>query len=299
MPEAESGAVPALSAAVTGAAVAFLPRSFTHTWHVSKVLWPWSSSGLPEMAAVLATHVVNSNGNSGVVATLKPFVPAASAIVALIAFVGATFQYMRDRKSERKLRVEEGIAQSTNQLTAFPSDPDVGIGSVVAALRNLREFVAKSADPTKTETELAEILGTVAREDLDYQNARHTRFDILCLQYWTSYRAYQTENLRENLYVLDQYIGALKELDGRTGLVRSVSFGSAGMENIPSQATNSDVTLLTRLTAGYGRRLALLPPDEAREAEKRFFKATGGNNSLHEKMLLEKTHEVSLHASIG
>ena len=38
------------------------------------------------------------------------------------------------------------------------------------------------------------------------------------------------------------------------------SFGSAGMENIPSQATNSDVALLTRLTAGYGRRLALLPP---------------------------------------
>jgi hypothetical protein len=251
------------------------------------------------MAAVLATHVVNSNGNNGVVATLKPFVPVASAIVALIAFVGATFQYIRDRKSERKLRVEEGIAESTNRLTAFPGDPEVGVGSVVAALRNLREFVAKSADPAKTEIELAEILGTVAREDLDYQNARHARFDILCLQYWKSYREYQIENLRENLYILDQYIGALKELDGRTGLVRSVLFGSSGMDNIPSQATNSDVTLLTRLTAGYGRRLALLPTDEASEAENRFFKATGGNNSLHEKMLLEKTREESLHASIG
>ena len=250
-------------------------------------------------AAFLVSHVVNSKGHNGLVATVKPFAPVAPAVVALIAFAGATFQYVRDRKNERKLRVEERIAESTNRLTAFPGDPDAGVGSVVAALRNLREFAAKSADPTKTESELAEILGTVVREDLDYQNARHARFDILCLQHWKRYRAYQTENLRENLYILDQYIGALKELDDRTGLAKSVAFGSAGMENIPSQATNSDVALLTRLTAGYGRRLALLPPAAAHEAGQRFFKVTGENKSLHEKMLSEKTREVSLHASIG
>lgn len=250
-------------------------------------------------AAVLVSHVANSKGQNGLMVTLKPFAPVAPAIVAFIALSVATFQYVRDRKNERKLRVEEGIAESTNQLTAFPGDPEVGIGSVVAALRNLREFAAKSADPTKTETELVEILGTVVREDLDYQNARHARFDILCLQHWKSYRVYQTENLRENLYILDQYIGALKELDKRTGLAKSVTFGSAGMENIPKQATNSDVALLTRLTAGYGRRLALLPPDTAQEAERRFFKATGGNKSLHERMMLEKKREVSLHASVG
>lgn len=240
------------------------------------------------MATALASPMANLNGSNDIVATLKPFLPLASAVVALIAFIAATLQYIRDRKNERKLRVEEGLADSTNRLTAFPSDPNVGIGSVVAALRNLREFVAKSGDPTKTETELAEVLGTVAREDLNYQNARHTRFDILCLQHWTSYRAYQIENLRENLYVLDQYIGALNELEDRTDLVSSVTFSAAGMENIPPQATDSDVTLLTRLVSGYGRRVALLPPDEAREAERRFSIASGGNTSLQEKMLLEK-----------
>jgi hypothetical protein len=234
-----------------------------------------------------------------VLSTLKQFTPAAGAAVALIAFVGTTIQYLRDRKRERGLRVEEGIAESTNRLTAFPSNSDAGIGSVVAALRNLRGFVARSADPARIETEVAEILVTVTREDLDYRDPRHARFDILCLQNWNGYRSYQAKNRRENLYVLNRYIGALAELDGRTGLVKSVGFGEAGMENIPSGATDSDITLLTRLTEGYGLRIALLSPDAAQEAERRFFKVTGGNKSLHEKMLLAKTREESLHASTG
>src|ERR1017187_5056984 len=178
---------------------------------------------------------------------MKPFVPVAGGAVALIAFVGTTIQYLRDRKRERELRVEEGIAESTNRLTAFPGNPDAGIGTVVAALRNLRGFAARSADPAEKEVQVVEILVTIAREDLDYRDPRHARFDILCLQHWRGYRLYQTEKNEENLYILDQYIGALAELEGRTGLVKSVAFGKAGMENIPAQATDSDIALLTRL----------------------------------------------------
>jgi hypothetical protein len=302
MPKAEPGTVLVVAVAAAGAAMAVFGRTarFAHTGYSLKILWPRPSGRISAMAAiVLVPHVAQSKGHTSVLSTLQPFAPVAGAAVALIAFVGATVQYLRDRKRERELRIEEGIAESTNRLTAFPGNPDAGIGSVVAALRNLRGFVARSADPAKIETEVVEILVTVAREDLDYRDARHARFDILCLQHWKGYRSYQTKNRRENLYILDQYIGALAELEGRTGLVKSVTFGKAGMEKIPPRATNSDIALLTRLTAGYGLRLALLPPDEAQEAERRFFKITGGNKGLHERMLLAKTHEVSLHASAG
>jgi hypothetical protein len=214
--------------------------------------------------------------------------PVTGAAVALIAFVGTTLQYLRDRRRERGLRVEEGIAVSTDRLTAFPGNSDAGIGSVVAALRNLRAFVARSADPARIEAEIAEILVTVAREDLDYRDPRHARFDILCIHHWKGYRSYQIENPRENLYILDRYIGALEELDDRVGLVKSVSFGKAGMENIPAEVEDSDIALLARLTEGYGLRLALLPPTAGTEVQRRFLEVAGGNKSLYEKMLSAK-----------
>jgi hypothetical protein len=142
-------------------------------------------------------------------------------------------------------------------------------------------------------------LVTVAREDLDYRNPRHARFDILCLQHWKSYQSYQTKNLRKNLYILDRYIGALADLDSKAGLVKSVYFGEAGMENIPSRATDFDLSLLVRLTEGYGRRVALLPSDAVQGAEQRFLKATGGNKSLHEKMLSAKRREENLDVGTG
>lgn len=230
--------------------------------------------------------------------TLQQFTPIAGAVVALIAFVGTTIQYLRDRKRDRALRAEEGIAESTNRLTAFPSNAEAGIGSVVAALRSLREFVARSADPARIETEVTDILVTVAREDLNYQDPRHVRFDILCLRKWKGYRAYQASDRRENLYVLNRYIIALTTLEEGTGLVKSVNFSEGGMVNIPLNATDSDIALLARLTEGYGLRLALLPPDVAQGAEQRFLKETC-NSSLYEKMLSARAREVSLHASIG
>jgi hypothetical protein len=247
---------------------------------------------------VVVSGVLKSAGHTSVLGTLQQFTPVAGAVVALIAFVGTTVQYLRDRKRDRALRAEEGIAESINWLTAFPSKTDAGIGSVVAALRNMREFVARSTDPSKVGAEVTEILVTMAREDLNYKDPRHVRFDILCLQNWNGYRAYQADDRRENLYVLNRYIIALTALDGRTELVKSVQFSEDGMGNIPPKATDSDIALLARLTEGYGLRLALLPPDAARGAEQRFLKETS-NNSLYEKMMSARAREVSLHASIG
>jgi hypothetical protein len=303
MPRAESGAVLVLVAAAGGAAMAALkrPDSYAGAGHASIILRPKQPSRISAIAVtVLASHALQSSGHTSLASMLQQFAPVAGVTIALIAFVGTTLQYLRDRKRERGLRVEEGIAESTNKLTAFPGTSDAGIGSVVAALRSLREFVARSADPAGIETEVAEILATVAREDLDYRDPRHARFDMLCLQHWKGYRSYQTENDKENLYVLDQYIGALTELDDRTGLVKSVGFSEAGMENIPPRATDSDIALLARLTEGYGLRLALLSlPAAAQNAEQRFFKASGGNKNLHEKMLSAKIRGVSLYASTG
>jgi hypothetical protein len=225
--------------------------------------------------------------------------PVAEAAVALIAFVGTTIQYLRDGKRERGLRVEEGMAESPNRLTAFPGNSGAGIGSMVAALRNLRGFVARSADPARIEIEVAEILVTVVREDPDYRDPRHARFDFLCLQNWNGHPPDQAKNRRENLYLPNRYIGAFAELDGRTGLAKSVGFGESGMENPPSGATDSDIALLTRSTEGYGLRIALLSPDAAQEAEQRFLQGDRQQQNPARKMLLAKTREVSLHASTG
>jgi hypothetical protein len=107
------------------------------------------------------------------------------------------------------------------------------------------------------------------------------------------------EHDTENLYVLDQYIGALTELDERTGLVRSVNFGNAGMDNIPKSANDTDIALLTRLTEGYGLRLSLLPSNESPRAEQSFFKATSGNKDLHKKMLSARERGVTLYVNAG
>ena len=185
MPKADSGTDVVLVTGAPGAAIAVLrrPDSFAYSGYASRIPRPKPPSRVSAIAATaLVAQALQSTGHPSVLSTLKQFTPAAGAAVALIAFVGTTIQYLRDRKRERGLRVEEGIAESTNRLTAFPSNSDAGIGSVVAALRNLRGFVARSADPARIETEVAEILVTVTREDLDYRDPRHARFDILCLQ---------------------------------------------------------------------------------------------------------------------
>jgi hypothetical protein len=237
--------------------------------------------------------------NTGLLSRLQPFAPVAGAIVALMALIGTTFQYLRDRKRDRELRIEEGIAESTNKLTAFPGDPEMGIGTVVAALRNLRGFVSRSRNMTALKADIMEILATVTREDIDYCNSRHARFDSLCFQYWDDYKNYQRKNPVENIYILDKYLEALEDLERKAGIVRSANFTSSGIRNIP-HAKNLEISHLTRLAAGYGLRLASLPPDQAQEAEQRFFKATGENASLRDWMLSSaKEDKVRLYADVG
>ena len=245
----------------------------------------------------LRLEVIQLKHETGLWGDLQPFAPVAAAVVALLALAGTTVQYLRDRKRERELRVEEGIADSTNALTAFPGDPDTGIGTVVAALRNLRGFVDKAVDPTTLQNEVTEILTSVAREDLDYRDARHARFDSLCFQYWEAYQNYQVENPKENLYVLDQYIEALDDLEKRTGLVKSAIFGPAGIRNVPG-ATNSQINHLTRLVTGYGLRIKLLPDNEEQAAQRRFFNITGKNKSLLDRMLSSSLEMGAVHVNV-
>ena len=75
----------------------------------------------------MAAHVVNSNGNNGVVATLKPFVPAASAIVALIAFFGATFQYMRIEKARESCELRRESRSQPTSLLHFRATRTLGL----------------------------------------------------------------------------------------------------------------------------------------------------------------------------
>jgi hypothetical protein len=244
---------------------------------------PATASALNQEKLIL--EVAQLRHQTGLWGNLQPFVPVAGAVVALLALAGTTLQYLRDRKRDRELRIEEGIANSTNTLTKFPGDPDAGIGTVVAALRNLGGFVDRSMDSPVLRDQITEILATVAREDLDYRNARDARFDSLCFEYWEPYRGYQCKNPKENLYVLEQYLEALDELERTTGLVKSATFSSTGIRNIPPGVNNSDITRLTRLVTGYGLRLALLPSQEAPDAERRFLQVAGGNESLRERML--------------
>jgi hypothetical protein len=222
---------------------------------------------------------------TGLWTRLQPFSPLAGALVALLALAGTTFQYLRDRRRERDLRIEEGIAGATNTLTAFPGDQEAGIGTIVAALRNLRGFIDRSTYPQDLEAQMTDILAAVIREDLDYRNARHARFDILCFQYWDAYRRHQIKNPRENLYILDQYIEALDDLEQRTGIVGTATFGAGGVRNISEDVPNAVITHLNRLVTGYGLRLSLLPSDEAQISEQRFFRIARGNESLRDRML--------------
>lgn len=216
---------------------------------------------------------------------VQTFAPYASAVVALIALVGTTISYLQDRRRDRDLRVEEGVAESIDRVIAFPRNPDVGIGSLVAALRNLRGFVVRSTTASNLWREVGEILTPVAREDLDFGDVRHVRFDILCLDYLEGYRSYQAQNARENLYILSKYIEALYLLELRTNIVKSVKFDAVGMMIVPPAAKQSDLDLLVRLSTGYGTRLRLLGPDKALDAAQRFFEATGENKSLSAKFL--------------
>ena len=245
-----------------------------------------TSSGGPSTLSQekLRLEVIQLKHATGLWGDLQPFAPIAGAVVALLALAGTTLQYLRDRKRERELRVEEGIAASTNTLTAFSGDPDAGIGTVAAALRNLRGFVDRAVDQMALQKEVTEILTTVAREDLDYCNPRHARFDSLCFQYWEPYEHYQVENPKENLYVLDQYIEALDDLEKKTGFVKSATFGPTGIRNVAG-ATNSQINHLTRLVTGYGLRIKLLPDKEAQAAQRRFFNITGKNKSILDRML--------------
>jgi hypothetical protein len=141
MSKADPGSVPVPVIAGVKAATAAgkWPESVARAGYASRILQsePLSCASAI-VVAILAFQTPQSSGHADVPSTLKQFAPVAGATVALVAFLGTTLQYLRDRRRERGLRAEEGIAESTNSLTAFPGSSDAGIGSVVAALRNLR-----------------------------------------------------------------------------------------------------------------------------------------------------------------
>jgi hypothetical protein len=289
-------------ALVAVATVALLPGQVNASY-AQKEQWPGSSKILFAVAEgqVGPGTATSVNGKGGDLwSKLQPFAPVTGAIVALMALVGTTIQYLRDRKRERGLRIEEGIAESTNKLTAFSGSTEMGIGTVVAALRNLRGFVGRSGDATALKAQITEILAAVVREDIDYGNARQARFDSLCFQYWEDHKRYQSEHPVENIYILDQYLEALDGLEQKSNIVKIATFTSTGIRNIPKDTKNSEISHLTRLVAGYGLRLSLLPGDEAQEAERRFFEITGRNASLRDQMLSSrKADEMRSHAEIG
>jgi hypothetical protein len=275
-------------ATIVAAIVALLSGSQSLIQH-GNPQWPSSlylASAIKQ--ANPTSEIVQHKQATGILGNLQPFAPIAGALVALLALMATTVQYLRDRRRERELRIEEGVAESTNKLTAFPGDPEAGIGTIVAALRNLQGFVSRSNDATRLEEQITDILVTVAREDLDYRNPRHARFDTLCFQYWKAYRHHQGANPTENLYILEHYIEALEDLERRTSLVTSVTFSPTGIRNIPRSANGKDIIHLTRLITGYGLRFALLSDDEAPDEEQRFFRVTGGNESLRDQILSSK-----------
>lgn len=226
--------------------------------------------------------------DTGTEARIRPYLPLASVVAALVAAGFGAWRYRSDRKLERALRIEEGIIQNLDHLVAAPSAASASGARAVAALRNLGVLTAttEGADQQSTVTET---LWVLVVEDLAHLDTpEKAAFLHIALDGWPPYaeRLRAEEDVRRR--VLDRHIAQLSLLHSRSApYFHTLTLTGDGEYASPETAPEPAVRrLFAALVTSYVRHVEL-GGAAGRDAAKQALAQALNNAGLADQILPE------------
>ncbi len=146
---------------------------------------------------------------------VRGYLPGGSALVALAAVVWGAVVYLRDQRRDRTLRTEQEIATNLNQVIAYSKGELTVSAQAISSLANLNALADQASDRNRLIDRVTDVVVTAITEDIDFNDVRQVRFDVLCLTYYQPYEDYIKQRSDKNEYIIYRYLSALRALRTR------------------------------------------------------------------------------------
>jgi hypothetical protein len=220
-------------------------------------------------------------------ATVRAWLPAGTALVALLGAAIGVLTYFADARKERRLRLEGKIEENVGVLIDYPADDTSGIGKLNNALRNLqalRRVTGRSAR-FDIDRRVSHAIAEIVSYDLNLSDMRQARFDALALDNWAAYRRLLRENdeLRDDIFY--RYVTALRTARiAEPGLYQRVRIGPDGNYQFSKDVTDATLQHFGTLVASYRRHVTFAANDDERQRRIAAFGAALENQELAEQV---------------
>ena len=221
-------------------------------------------------------------------ATVRAWLPASTALVALIAAAVGVLTYLADARKDRRLRLEDKVEENVGILVEYATDINAGIGRLNNALRNLQALLRVAGTRRQRvaiEKRVSHAIAEVVSYDLNLNDMRQARFDALALDNWSAYRRLLRKNdeLRDDVFY--RYVTALRNARMAVpGLYEAVRVGSDGDYQFESDVDDVVLQHFGTLVASYRRHVSFTANDLERQQRVADFGAALENQELAEQI---------------
>lgn len=215
---------------------------------------------------------------SGRSAQLQRWLPAGSALAALLVAGYGFWRYFDERKRDADKRTSEGVAHNLERLIDVPSDAGSHSARAVVALGNLNDLApAESTEATSAQhrARVTNAVWTMIVSDLtDVRTPGDARLPVICLS-WTDFESELRATPDRVGEILDRYLATLGAIKSRSPqfLTKAERDGCRFVSSEGS-LSEADARLLPEVVVGVERFFDLLPAGDARSPWVDAFSAT-------------------------
>jgi hypothetical protein len=189
-------------------------------------------------------------------------------VAAVVAGIGA-WRYLDERKRERSVRIEEGVAHNLERVVDAPSEAGGSNARSIAGLRSLDALVRKSSrkDADERRTRVSETLTALVRDGLpDFSTPDHARLPVIYLDNWTGFRAAASTDHELSRQIAMRYVDHLAEMKvRRPRYVNTVRRDQGGYVQKEGSLDAADIPMFPALVTGFERYAAMLPGGQLRD----------------------------------
>jgi hypothetical protein len=205
--------------------------------------------------------------------------------VAVLGVGFGAFRYIRDRRHDFALRVEQEAAVNLGYLVEYPKVDGRLNARVATALDNLNWLIDKTKDPARYRQRVTEAILVEVRDDIDFDDEKQARFDALCLARWPAYGSYIREHADLQGFILYRYKQALRVLRDQDptyfATIQRASDGSYHVGRYPKENLYRHFQVLVD---GFAQHIELIAEPERRAREIDDFAEALGNAALADQV---------------
>ena len=227
---------------------------------------PTSSSSLTSVLQLqqLRLQIKLLKQQTSLEAKLQPYIPLLSVVVALTVAGFGAYKYIRDRRRDYALRVEQEVAVNLSYLVEFPKADSSLNARAATALDNLTWLVDKTDDPLRYRQRVTEAIFVEAKDDIDFDDEKQVRFDALCLARWPAYSQFITDQADLQDFILYRYQQAFRVLKKADPVYFSTIRHTADGYHVGHYIKESLYLHFQVLVDGYTQHLELITDPERR-----------------------------------